>query len=100
MPKKTETDKDKDTRAKEALKIGEEYTDKDGTVWYRMESGGITNKTNVGFYGVPMFCPECEAIMGGKESKLNSSVYMKFGHCFSCRLRFEKRLKLDGKWDD
>ena len=66
-----ETDGDKDERAKSALKVGEEYTDSDGKVWYRMESGGITNKTNIGFYGVPMFCPECEAIMGGKESKLN-----------------------------
>ena len=58
------------------------------------------NKSNVGFYGVPMFCPECEAIMGGKESKLNSNCFMKYGHCFDCRLKFEKKLKLAGKWDD
>ena len=87
---------DKDERAKSELKVGEEYTDKDGTVWYRMESGGITNKTRP-FYGVPMFCPEksCGKIMGGKESKLNSAAFMKFGYCFSCRLKFEKELKRD-----
>ena len=93
---------DEDERAKSALEVGEEYTDKDGTVWYRMESGGITNRRKIGFLGVPMFCPEksCGQIMGGKESKLNSAAYMKFGHCFSCRLKFEKELKMSGKWDE
>tara|TARA_Y100001973_G_C5176252_1_gene322125 strand:- start:196 stop:807 length:612 start_codon:yes stop_codon:yes gene_type:complete len=98
----TDTDKDKDERAKSALKVGEEYTDRDGKVWYRMESGGITNKTTRQFYGVPMFCPEksCGKIMGGKESKLNSGAFMRFGYCYSCRLKFEKELKLSGKWDE
>jgi len=90
---------DKDERAKSALKVGEEYTDRDGKVWYRMESGGITNKTRP-FLGVPLFCPKCKKIMGGKEAKLNSSAFMKFGHCFSCRLRFEKELKMSGKWEE
>ena len=98
----TETDSDIDERAKSALKLGEEYTDKNGTVWYRMESGGITNKRKMEFLGVPMFCPkkECGRIMGGPESKQNSACYMRFGYCYDCRLKFEKKLKLSGKWAD
>jgi len=98
----TDSDKDKDERAKSALKVGEEYTDRDGTVWYRMESGGITNKRKMEFLGVPMFCPtkECGRIMGGPESKQNSACYMRFGYCYDCRLKFEKKLKISGKWDD
>ena len=83
----SETDKDIDTRKKEALKVGDKYKDKDGTVWYRTEQGTLMNKSNVGFYGVRMFCPECEAIMGGKESKLTSlySAAMTL-YCCCCRL--------------
>ena len=98
----TETDKDKDTRAKEALKVGDEYKDKDCTVWYRTEEGTLMNKTRVGVYGVPMFCPtkSCGKIMGGKESKLNNKSYMRFGHCYDCQLEKERILQMEGKLDE
>ena len=95
----SETDKDIDTRKKEALKVGDEYKDKDGTVWYRTEEGTLMNKTRVGFYGVPMFCPakDCGKIMGGKESKLNNKSYMRFGHCYDCQLEVERLIQLEGQ---
>ena len=96
----TETDKDKDTRAKEALKVGDKYKDKDGTVWYRTEQGTLMNETKGGFYGVPMFCPSCESIMGGRESKLNNKTYMRFGHCYGCQLEKERLLQMEGKLND
>ena len=96
------TDKDVDERAKANLKVGDKYEDRDGKVWIRTEQGTLMNESKRGFYGVPMFCPEksCGQIMGGKESKLNSAAFMKFGYCFSCRLKFEKELKLSGKWEE
>ena len=98
----SETDKDIDTRKKEALKVGDEYKDKDGTVWYRTEQGTLMNKTRVGFYGVPMFCPtkSCGKIMGGAEKKLNSKAYMRWGHCYGCQLEKERLLRMEGKLDD
>ena len=62
----SETDKDIDTRKKEALKVGDKYKDKDGTVWYRTEQGTLMNETRVGFYGVTMFChgEGCGKIIG------------------------------------
>ena len=94
----SETDKDIDTRKKEALKVGDKYKDKDGTVWYRTEQGTLMNKTRVGFYGVPMFCPtkSCGKIMGGAESKLNSKAYMRWGHCYGCQLEKERLMRING----
>ena len=95
-----ETDKDKDEKAKTNLKVGEKFTDREGKVWYRTENGTIMNESRVGFYGTPMFCPKCEKIMGGKESRLNNQTWKRFGHCFDCQLTKEQKLRVEGKLDD
>ena len=97
-----ETDKDKELKAKANLKEGEEYTDRDGKVWYRTENGTLMSKSKVGFYGVPMFCPAkgCGKIMGGTEKRLNNKSYMRWGHCYGCQLEKERLLRMEGKLDD
>ena len=94
------TDMDKDVRAKDNLQEGETYTDRNGSEWIR-ENGTLrqTGETRLNLVN-PMFCPKCKQIMGGKESKANSQCYMKYSHCFSCQLKFEKELKLAGKFDE
>ena len=41
-----ESDKSKDAKARDSLKVGEEYTDSEGTIWTRDEAGFLKNKTN------------------------------------------------------
>ena len=96
----TETDKDKDIKAKSNLKEGETYKDRNGQEWKR-EKGMLVQQGESRLNLVnPLFCPKCEKIMGGPESKLNNSCYMKYQHCFDCQLKKEKKLKLSGKWDE
>ena len=90
-----ETDSDKELRVKANLKEGEEYTDGDGKVWYRTKTGTLMNKSRP-FYGVPMFCPSCEIVMGGRESKLNNKAYMRWGHCYGCQLEKERLMRVEG----
>ena len=96
----TETDKDKDIKAKTDLKEGETYKDRNGTEWKR-EKGMLVQQGESRLNLVnPLFCPKCKKIMGGPEKKLNSNCYMKYGHCFSCQLKEEKEQKLAGTWDE
>ena len=94
----SETDKDKDIKAKENLKEGETYTDRNNTEWKR-EDGSLVqvgeSRLNL---ANPMFCPKCKGMMGGTESRLNSTFYRIAGHCYSCQLKFERKLKDEGRW--
>jgi len=96
----SETDKDKDQKAKNNLKVGEKFTDKEDKVWYRSENGTLMHETRVGFYGTPMFCPKCESVMGGKESALNNKSWVRWQHCYDCQLEKERLLRMDGKLDE
>ena len=95
-----ETDKDKDRRAKDALKEGETYKDKDGKEWKR-ENGTLTQtgETRLNLID-PMFCPKCGTIMAGKEKKLNNRCYLLYNHCFSCQLDHEAQLTHKGELQD
>ena len=39
-----ETDKDRDIKAKDNLKVGEEYKDRNGTTWIRNDEGQLEQK--------------------------------------------------------
>lgn len=96
----TETDLDKDIKAKDSLKEGETYKDRNGQKWTR-KNGTLSQVGESRLNLVnPMFCPKCEKIMGGPESKLNNSCFMKYQHCFDCQLKKEKKLKLEGKFEE
>ena len=57
---------DKDAKAMDNLKIGEEFKDRNGTTWTRNEEGQLEQKGRfLGKYTMPFFCPECGKIMKG-----------------------------------
>lgn len=45
----------------------------------------------------PWFCPECKKIM---KKKLDDKMYRLYNQCFDCQLKFENKLRIDGKYDE
>jgi hypothetical protein len=45
----------------------------------------------------PLFCPKCKALMN---SKYDGGYFRHYQHCWTCHLKFERKLKVEGKWDD
>tara|TARA_Y100000034_G_scaffold36485_1_gene44913 strand:+ start:987 stop:1589 length:603 start_codon:yes stop_codon:yes gene_type:complete len=95
----SKTNKDKDDIARTKLKEGEVYKDRNDKEWTR-ENGSLKQLNVRENFANPLFCPKCKRIMGGPESKFHSGCYKKWGYCFNCRLEFEKKIKLEGKWDE
>ena len=77
-------------------KIGEEWTDSEGRTWVQKD-GYYMNKTKLDAAKVPLFCPKCNGNMGDHESKFHTGCWSRFGHCYSCQLKFETKLKVEGK---
>ena len=80
-------------------KIVEEWTDSEGRTWVQKD-GYYMNKTKLDAAKVPLFCPKCNGNMGDHESKFHTGCWSRFGHCYSCQLKFETKLKVEGKWED
>ena len=79
-------------------KEGETYKDDDGREW-TVTNGIRSNITSLHEAKIPMFCPKCDKVMGGPESKMNTHFYQKFSHCFDCHLDYEQKLKQEGKYE-
>ena len=95
-----ESDKSKDAKARDSLKVGEEYTDSEGTIWTRDEAGFLKNKTNfLGKYTMPFFCPEdgCGKIMRGKA---DNRMWILRGKCHICVINDEAKIRQAGKWEE
>ena len=95
-----ETDKDKDIKGKENLKAGEEYKDRNGTVWIRNDEGQIEQKHSfLGKFTMPMFCPTegCGKIMRGKA---DSKMWTYHGKCMDCVAKEETQMRIDGTWEE
>lgn len=45
----------------------------------------------------PIFCPECKKKMNERYDKQLYTIYQ---HCFDCQIQFEKKLKLEGKFEE
>ena len=45
----------------------------------------------------PWFCPECKKIM---KKKLDDKMYRLYNQCFDCQVKFENKLRIDGKYDE
>ena len=94
----TETDLDKDVKAKDSLKVGEEYTDRNGTTWIRNEEGTLEQKNSfLGKFTMPMFCPEkgCGKIMKGKA---DNKMWTYHGKCMDCVAKEETQMRIDGTY--
>ena len=92
-----ESDKSKDAKARDSLKVGEEYTDSEGKIWTRDEAGFLKNKTNfLGKYTMPFFCPDCGKIMKGKA---DNKMWMLYSKCINCVADYETKLRAQGKWE-
>ena len=46
---------------------------------------------------IPWFCPECNKVM---KSRLDDKMYRLHNHCFDCQVKFENKLRIDGKYEE
>jgi len=93
-----ETNSDKDAKAMDSLKIGEEYKDRNGTTWTRSEDGQLEQKHRfLGKFTMPMFCPKCGKIMKGKADNKMWNLYNK---CINCVAELETNLRAQGKFEE
>tara|TARA_Y100000593_G_C4220970_1_gene291813 strand:+ start:60 stop:680 length:621 start_codon:yes stop_codon:yes gene_type:complete len=95
-----ETDLDKDIKAKDNLKVGEEYKDRNGTIWIRNEDGFIEQKNSfLGKFTMPMFCPTegCGRIMKGRADEKMWTYHNK---CHHCVIDEESKMKADGTFEE
>jgi hypothetical protein len=46
---------------------------------------------------MPLFCPECTNLM---KNRYDADFYKIHGHCFDCQVKFETKLKAQGKWEE
>tara|TARA_B100000287_G_scaffold216574_1_gene204350 strand:+ start:862 stop:1482 length:621 start_codon:yes stop_codon:yes gene_type:complete len=95
-----ETDLDKDIKAKETLKAGEEYKDRNGTIWIRNDEGQIEQKNSfLGKFTMPMFCPTkgCGKIMRGKA---DNKMWTYHGKCMDCVAKEETQMRINGTFNE
>jgi len=45
---------------------------------------------------MPLFCPKCNKVMS---RELDSLYYKNYSHCLDCQMKFETKLKIEGKWE-
>ena len=45
----------------------------------------------------PWFCPKCDKVMN---KRLDDKMYRLHNQCFDCQIKFENKLRLDGKYDE
>jgi len=45
----------------------------------------------------PWFCPECKKVM---KHRNDDKMYRLHNHCFDCQVRFENKLRIDGKYEE
>jgi hypothetical protein len=46
---------------------------------------------------MPWFCPECNKVM---KRRLDDKMYRLHNHCFDCQVKFENKLRVEGKYDE
>ena len=46
---------------------------------------------------MPWFCPECNKVM---KSRLDDKMYRLHNQCFDCQVKFENKLRIDGKFEE
>ena len=93
-----QTDSDKDAKAMDNLKIGEEVKDRNGTTWTRNEEGQIEKKGSfLGKYTMPFFCPKCGKIMKGKADNKMWNLHSK---CINCVAEEETQMRINGTYEE
>ena len=45
----------------------------------------------------PWFCPECDKVM---KKRLDDKMYRLHNHCFDCQVKFENKLRIEGKYEE
>ena len=46
---------------------------------------------------IPWFCPECNKVM---KQRLDDKMYRLYNHCFDCQVKFENKLRIEGKYEE
>ena len=46
---------------------------------------------------MPLFCPSCGKVM---KKRLDDKMWNLYGHCFDCQIKFEHKLRLEGKYEE
>ena len=44
----------------------------------------------------PWFCPDCKKVM---KKRLDDKMYRLYNHCFDCQIKFENKLRIEGKYE-
>lgn len=78
-------------------KEGETWVDEKGKEW-EMKNGIIQSIPKFQDIRVPLFCPNCNGIMG-KRSK-DVEVYYKFGFCLNCLIERDSKMIHDGTYEE
>ena len=78
-------------------KEGDTWKDSNGKEWEKL-NGIVASIPKFKDVRVPLFCPNCNKVMGRKPK--DSEVYYKFGFCFECLIDRDAQLIRDGQMDD
>ena len=46
---------------------------------------------------MPLFCKKCDKVM---KKRLDNKMWTLYGHCFDCQIKFEQKLRIEGKFDE
>tara|TARA_Y100001937_G_C7124776_1_gene334390 strand:+ start:465 stop:989 length:525 start_codon:yes stop_codon:yes gene_type:complete len=46
---------------------------------------------------MPWFCPKCDKVM---KHNLDDKSWLLYNHCFDCQIKFETKLRIDGKYEE
>ena len=46
---------------------------------------------------MPLFCKKCDKVM---KHRLDDKMWKLFDHCFDCQIKFENKLRIEGKFDE
>ncbi len=46
---------------------------------------------------MPLFCKKCNKVM---KHRLDDKMWKLFDHCFDCQIKFENKLRVEGKFDE
>ena len=46
---------------------------------------------------MPLFCKKCDKVM---KKRLDNKMWTLYGHCFDCQIKFETKLRIEGKFEE
>lgn len=76
--------------------VGETWVDGDGKQWVRKE-GFNESISKLQSARIPLWCPNCKHVMN---NRWDTKMFQLYGICFNCTIKFETKLRHEGKWEE